>query len=70
MLSLALAALLTLGGLYLAMSAGNGFLEHVSALSDVQQRMVGGGLVSFSAMILAIGGLLKRRRAIRKNEAP
>jgi uncharacterized membrane protein YidH (DUF202 family) len=67
LLSFSLAVLLTLGGLYLAMFAGNGFLDHLSAMSDAQQRMVGGALVSFSAVILAIGGLLKRRRA-RENE--
>ena len=62
-LSFVLALLLTLGGLYLAMFAGNGFLDRLSAMSDSQQRVVAGVLVAFTAVILAIGGVLKRRRA-------
>lgn len=63
LLSVVLALLLTLGGLYLAMLAGNGFLDRLSAMSDAQQRMVSGALICLTAVLLAIGGILKRRRA-------
>lgn len=62
-LSFVLALLLTLGGLYLAMFAGNGFLDRLSAMSDSRQRTAAGVLIAFTAAILAIGGVLKRRRA-------
>jgi len=63
LLSLVLALLLTVGGLYLAMASGTGALDYFSALSDSQQRLAGSVMVLFSVAMLALGGILKRRKA-------
>ena len=67
LLRLVLALLLTVGGLYVAMFAGNGLLDRFSMLSDGQQRAVSGALVCLTAVLLSIGGILKRRRAAGRN---
>lgn len=63
LLSLVLALLLTVGGLYLAMAGGTSALDYFSTLSDSQQRLAGSVMVLFSVSMLALGGILKQRKA-------
>lgn len=63
LLSLVLALLLTVGGLYLAMAGGTSALDYFSALSDSQQRLASSAMVLFAVAMLALGGILKRRKA-------
>ncbi len=62
-LSLLLALALTIGGLYLAVVGGNSALAAFSALSDSQQRMASGAMVVFTALVVGIGSIVRRRRA-------
>lgn len=61
-LSVVLAVLLAVGGLF-ATAAASSLLGGFSMPSDGQQRLVSGALLCLTAVNLAIGGLLKRRRA-------
>ncbi|MEW6023695.1 MAG: hypothetical protein AB1807_16315 [Pseudomonadota bacterium] len=63
LLSLIIALLLTVSGLYLAMAGGHSALDYFSALGDSQQRAISGGMVIFAILMLCLGGILKRRRA-------
>lgn len=63
LVSLVLALLLTVGGLYLIIVGGNSALDYFSALSDVQQRLAGSAMLLFAVSMLALGGILKRRKA-------
>jgi len=65
LLSLLLALLLSIGGLYLATAGGNSALDAFSALSDSQQRMASGAMAVFTVSMLGLGGILKRRKADR-----
>ncbi len=67
LLSVVLAILLAGGGLFAAVAAGSSLLNGFSMLSDGQQRLVSGALLCLTAVNLAVGGLLKRRRAAREN---
>lgn len=67
LLSLLLAGLLAIGGLFAAIAAGSSLLGGFSMLSDSQQRLVSGALLCLTAVNLAIGGVLKRRRAARED---
>ncbi|KQQ91928.1 hypothetical protein [Massilia sp. Leaf139] len=62
-LIVSLALVLTAGGLYAAVYGGNALLDLFSALSDSEQRFVSGGLAAFSALVLALGGWLRSRKA-------
>jgi len=62
-LSLLLALALTIGGLYLAVVGGNSALAAFSALSDSQQRTASGAMVVFTALVVGIGSIVRRRRA-------
>jgi len=63
LLSLIIALLLTVSGLYLAMAGGHSALDYFSALGNSQQRAISGGMVIFAILMLCLGGILKRRRA-------
>ncbi len=63
LLSLLLALVLTIGGLYLAMVGGHSALDAFSAWSDSQQRMASGAMAVFTVLMLGIGGILRRRQA-------
>ncbi len=62
-LSVVLAVLLAVGGLFATAAAAGNLLGGFSMPSDGQQRLVSGALLCLTAVNLAIGGLLKRRRA-------
>lgn len=63
LLIVVLALLLTLGGLYLTMAGGNSALAWFNTLSNSQQRMLSSGMTVFAVLVLALGAILRRRRA-------
>jgi len=68
LLSLLLAMVLTIGGLYLATVGGHSALDAFSAWSDSQQRMASGAMAVFTVFMLGIGGILRRLRSPRCSE--
>jgi len=68
LLSLIIALLLTVGGLYLAMAGGNSALDYFSALSDSQQRVVSGAMVVFTILMLSIAGIARRRQSAKEKQ--
>ena len=60
---LVFAVLLTLGCLYLTMYGSNVLLAAFGALTDRQQRLASGAMSAFTALVLALGGWLRYRKA-------
>ena len=69
LLSLIIALLLTVGGLYFVMAGSNSALDYFSALNDSQQRMVSSAMVVFAILMLSIAGIARRRQAAREEQA-